>query len=734
MDKQAAILNLFLDEGTELIQKISLELLAIERNPETLSEGRMQILRAAHTMKGSASAAGADEVERKLHAFESCAQRLGSVLHVTEGVFESFHRMLDAIESAIAQVCTGQCPAVVEPPPTPSELRAVFGEDIDFSPFGVAPMASTTVRGPGAVGRGTTPDTTIRVATEKLDRQMAAVEELVRVKVGAQLRANEAQRVYDLLEDLAGVVAKLRPLNNGRGSGASARDASLNGMLDAARRYADEAFRQTEALARGVRTDADLLDTLTGRLHDDIRALRMVPVASVWSSLDRTARDVARKRKKAVLLRLEGGETEIDRDLLEQIRGALVHLLRNAIDHGIEPQAERARLGKMETSELVIRAESRRGGLRLIVRDDGRGIDPEVVRASALKSGIVSEEELRDLPESAIQLLVLRAGFSTAASLSEISGRGVGLDAVRAAVEQSGGSMELHSVPGKGTEFVLNLPLSLTTLRMLIVRVGSELFALPTGAIERVVRVEPGDVHLLDTGSAIEHDGRPVSTTRLSDVLGLPSLTLTHRQPGLVISSGGMQAVVLVDAIDEEQEIVVKSLGEYFVNVPHIAGATVLPSGRIVPVLSVPDIVRTARGVKQGNEPLFAAADAPRARSKRILIVDDSITTRTLEKSILEAVGYTVEIATDGVDALARIERGNFDLVLSDVQMPRMDGIELTKRVKASERHRGIPLVLVSSLIGDDDKKRGLQAGADAYLGKQEFRQEALLEILNRLL
>jgi chemotaxis protein histidine kinase CheA len=424
----------------------------------------------------------------------------------------------------------------------------------------------------------------------------------------------------------------------------------------------------------------------------------------------------------------------MDRDLLEAVRDPVIHLLRNAVDHGIEPGDVRHAAGKPRQGRIAIRVEGHSGGLRLTVTDDGRGLDLEAIRRRSVELELFSRDAAAQLDAQDLQALVFRPGFSTARAVSEVSGRGVGLDIVRDRVEALGGTISLESSSGAGARFELRLPLSLSTMRMLIVRVAGEVFALPASTIERVIRLGRDDVTRVDIGDACDIDGSPVLVRPLESLIdAVGSAATSERRPAVVVRSANRRLALLVDAIEGEQELVVKPMPHQLGALRRVTGATVLGDGRIVPALSVADILRELESNTMTRDAFANRAEAMAVR-KRILIVDDSITTRTLEKSVLEAVGYEVEVATDGVDALNRLERGRFDLVLSDVQMPRMDGIELVTRVRASEHHRALPMVLVSSLAGEDDRKRGLRAGADAYLDKGQFRQELLLETLERLL
>lgn len=722
------IRRLFLEEASEHVQAMNDHLLLLEGSPAEGKEALAALLRAAHTVKGTAGAAGLSRIEALVHNWESCLEELsGGRVVPDEKSIGLLYRCLDSIEAAIQEDCTGTVIVPDSPAPTLAELRDVFGKGINL----VTPVTSgDTPREEAAPMAGVDDGSTIRVSTQKVENLMTCVEDLVQMKAGGSDRERDFRKLEATLSDLGRGLERFRSLLrelNGQG-------AHFLATIDELKRKHEESERLSGILSQDLRHHTHVLDGLAERLQDDIRAVRMVPVEQAFATLPRAVRDVARKLEKNVVLNIEGGATEIDRDLVELLKDPVLHLLRNSVSHGIEFSEVRSRLGKEAEGHITIRAEGRAGGLQLTISDDGKGLDPQLIRETAVRKGLVGAEEARAMHASEVNQLIFLPGFSTAKTVDSVSGRGVGLDVVRETVERCGGSVFLESIPGMGTKFTLRLPLNLTSMRMLMLRVGSELYAVPVGAVDRVLRVSAHDVKQVDDGLACEVNGRPVAVDRLARLMGTRSQeTSAERSPAIVLRSGPHRAALLVDAIEGEQELIVKSLGSHLLRVPNISGATVQANGRIVPLLHVPDVVRSlAAGRNRGG--LFAEQSGQKTNRHRVLIADDSITTRTLEKSILEAAGYYVEVATDGVDALSKLNQGEFHLVLSDFQMPRMDGLELVARIKSDERHREIPVVLVSSLASEDDRARGLRAGADAYLGKGEFTQELLLQTLERLL
>jgi two-component system, chemotaxis family, sensor kinase CheA len=456
----------------------------------------------------------------------------------------------------------------------------------------------------------------------------------------------------------------------------------------------------------------------------------MVPFGDACLGLDRTARDVARGAGKDVELVVAGADVLLDRAVAEALRGPLVHLVRNAADHGLEAPAERAAAGKPERGQVTISAVLRGGEVEVTVADDGRGLDLGAIGARARAEGLPEDADPRTLAR-----LVFLPGFTTAGEVTDVSGRGVGLDEVRAGVEALQGSVDVETTPGRGTRFVLLVPLTLVALRALLVRAGGETLAIPATHVRRVLAVHPEDVRAIGGRDTITLDGTAVPVAVLAEVIGLPTPPPTARAasvPVLVVAAAGRLVALAVEALLVEREVQIRSLGARVRRAPHVAGAAILPDGEVSLILHVPAVIATALG-RAGATALHRALEAPRRRH-RVLLVDDSPTTRTLERSILEGAGYLVATAADGEEAWGILEREGADALVADVEMPRLDGFALTAAVRGSPRHAGLPVVLVTARDADADRARGLAAGASAYLVKSTFDQRSLLETLQQLL
>jgi two-component system chemotaxis sensor kinase CheA len=596
----------------------------------------------------------------------------------------------------------------------------------------------------------------IRVPKRRLDRLVAESAELRTARLRLDARRGELEQLDELVQRWRSewLAAKKALGRRGRrrsrmprdGNGAAlngtANGAALNGLAPGdgdlptraqrlLERTADYMRRLEQDLSRlttGFKADQRELGRAAESLENDVLGLRMEPFGELADSLLRVARDVAFAESKLVDLVIEGGEIEIDRSLLETLKAPLSHLIRNAIDHGIETTAERRRRGKPERSKLLISARLRGDVVEIEISDDGRGLDLEAIAGRARAAGIAlagGEDVSR---------LIFVHGLSTAERVTEISGRGVGLDVVKTQLEAVNGRVEVHSEAGRGTRFLIELPPSLSTSRVLFVRVAGEIFALPCASVERLVRLEVKSLRTLEGKPVAVLGGTPLPVLTLASALGLsaPLLSPDARLALVVLLVRGRRFGLGVDEVLELREVLLKPLGRRLRHFRHVSGATILPNGRLSLILNPTELVITASELSE-NVRVLETPSAIEAR-RRLLLVDDSMTTRTLERNILESAGYDVMAAPDGRSALELLERHGADLVVSDVEMPHLDGLGLLTAIRASSRFRDLPVILLTSLEAADHRQRGLDAGADAYLVKSAFDQSRLLETIRQLL
>jgi two-component system chemotaxis sensor kinase CheA len=471
-------------------------------------------------------------------------------------------------------------------------------------------------------------------------------------------------------------------------------------------------------------------------LLESSKKLVMLPMSTLGTLLPKAVRDLSRDEGKETEFVLRGDEVCIDKRVLDEMKDPLLHLLRNSVDHGVETPDVRRRAGKPARATITLAVSSVDGNqVELRVSDDGAGIDIARVTAAAIQRGVLTPEAAARLSDDAALSLVFEPELSTSPIITEVSGRGLGLAIVRETAERLGGRVSIDSRSGAGTDIRIRLPLTLATFRGVLIEAEQRLFIVPTAQVERALRFKAEHVETVEGRETLALDGRAVALVRLADVLHLPPVQRSSAPPdptpALILGAGEQRMALAVDALHDEREVLVKPLKKPLIRVRNLAGATVLGSGEVVPILNVADVLKSARSA---GAPARAAPLAPTpATAKRVLVAEDSITSRMLIKGILESAGYRVQTAVDGMAAFAALRAETFDCVVSDVEMPRMNGFDLTARIRADRSLSELPVVLVTALDSREDKERGIDVGANAYLVKSSLDQSNLLETLRRL-
>jgi two-component system, chemotaxis family, sensor kinase CheA len=662
-----ALIQIFREEATEHLDGIVACLLAVEAG-QASDKTTDALFRHAHSIKGSAGMVGLQEAGAIANAIEDVLQTAREAGALSPLLTEPLLHATDALRRAVA----GERGVVT------AAVKALAVKTPENGP----PAENGTQNGP-ATDNGPAEDWPVEHGKETGD----APKDVARSR-SIRVAAHKVDRILDAVGETV--------LHHRR----------MEHLLDGAPRQADEAIEQ----------EVDRGERLLDELQETVLELRMVPLSSITSSLPRAVRDLAAAEGKQIDLEITGAETQLDRVLLDGMSEAINHLLRNAVAHGIEPPDVREHAGKPRRGVLELHAEPRGGQVAIEVRDDGGG-----VTAAALAEGVRRGSLVDVLAE---------AGFSTAEGVSEIAGRGVGLDAVKRQVESVGGSLAIDTEPGKGTCTTLLLPVTLALLRVLIVRRGDQRFGLPLASVTEVIAVE----HMMMLGGRPSIQVREESL-RLSDlapVLGIVAPDLPEVSRALVVDATNGRLAVACEEVIGEQEVVVKPLGRPLAGVSGYLGAAILSDGAVVLVLDPAHLVRQAPHAPAVRA---SAAAAPTERqAPKALVVDDQFMVRELQRSILSASGYRVEVACDGREALNALRaQGDFDIVVTDLQMPEMDGLELLATIRADPDRSSLPVVVVTSRGDEEDRKRGAEAGADAYIVKEEFDQQALLETVKRL-
>jgi two-component system chemotaxis sensor kinase CheA len=741
---RSAFIGKFQEEAGEYLQRLNEGVITLEADPGN-RELVDQMLRDAHTLKGSSRMVGLMEISDVAHRLEDIMVKVrdGQMAYVPE-MSDSFFEALDMIVFL--------CENAGKPLPTDVDIEglnarlaaiAVGGDDTVGPAIPADPEPAIEAEIPEAADgepvRAQRDDTikvkeqqTIRIRTHQLDSLLNLISEVVIGQIKAEQRSIDIRGLSGHLTEVWQAWGRIKAAAGQLAEHDEA--AALLQELSGVDAGLSDARRALGGIAKDYQEDVSRASTVVSDLQEQGMQLRMLPVSTIFSAYPRAVRDLAHGFKKQVDLIIEGADTELDKKVLEEINDPLIHIMRNAVDHGVESPEVRVAAGKPATGTVRMAARQEGDHIVIEISDDGAGIDPDRVRAAAVRKGYLSESEALAMSDREATYLIFESGFSTAAIITEISGRGVGMDVVRQyVVEKLKGSLDVISELGRGSTFRLTIPLTLAIIRALMLRVGDRVFAIPTQTIEETLRVAPSEILKAEGREVIRRQRRTVPLVRLGDILGVTHTPTGTKVPIATIGFSGHRMGFVVDSFIGEQQIVIKTLGSHLKRVENVAGVTVLGAGEVVVILNVPDLMANAR-TRSGMRAREARA-TERQGPKRILICEDSFTTRELERSIFEAAGYDVEVAMDGAQGLALLRQGlEVDAVVTDVQMPNMTGFELTKSIKSDPALEAIPVVIVTSLERDEEKAEGIEAGADAYITKSVFNQDTLLETVERLI
>lgn len=734
--------DLFRIEAEGQTQALTTALLALEQDP---ARGDMleQCMRAAHSLKGAARIVGIQPAVTVAHAMEDLfvlaqagtvrlAQAridlllggvdLLSALAAADGGEAGFDAAIWQAEAERFAAGLAMAAADVRTVPAPDAPPAVL-------PVPVAPPTEPARPG-GALVPG---DRALRVSAENLNRLLdMAGESLV-----------ESRRLAPLERSLL----RLGRMQRQAAGALDALQAALPmALLDERARLAlDEARRQMTDCRRYLADRLDALEAsnhrttdLAHRLYDQALMVRMRPFADGMTAFPRMVRDLARELGKQVRLEVLGERTQVDRDILEKLDAPLGHLLRNALDHGMESPDERRAAGKPVEGVIRIEASHQAGALQIIVSDDGRGIDPDSIRRAVVARRQAGEETAARMSDAELLEFLFLPGFTMKGDVTEISGRGVGLDSVQDMIRQVRGRVRIASRPGEGTRFRLELPLTLSVVRALLVEIGGEPYAFPFAHIAGAVKIAADQVRTVEGRQHVTHDGQAVALVGAHQVLGCPAPADSDDALSVVLLGGpGALFALAVDRFVGGRDLVVQPLDPRLGKMKDISAAALTEDGAPLLILDVEDLVTSLEKLAATDRltPVGRTIGAgPTGRRKRVLVVDDSFTVRELQRKLLDHHGYAVEVAVDGMDGWNALRGERFDLVVSDVDMPRMDGIELVRRIREDPVLKAMPVMILSYKDRDEDRRRGLDVGADYYLTKGSFQNDALIEAVTDLI
>ncbi|MFL1546617.1 hybrid sensor histidine kinase/response regulator [Pseudomonas sp. M5A4_2d] len=748
--RDASLLELFSLEADAQTQVLNAGLLALERNP-TQADQLEACMRAAHSLKGAARIVGVDAGVSVAHVMEDCLvsaqenrlylqpEHIDALLQGTDLLMRIATPGNDVgpadIEAYVALMerllDPSQPIARVEPAPTPKPAPAPVLEEL---PPEIEPAASATPSAP----RQNKPMTeggerVLRVTAERLNSLLdLSSKSLV-----------ETQRLKPYLASMQ----RLKRIQSNSVRALDTLDGQLKALdlsLEAQEALADtrRLLSEAQALLAEKTAELDEFGWQAGQraqvLYDTALACRMRPFADVLAGQVRMVRDLGRSLGKQVRLEIEGEKTQVDRDVLEKLEAPLTHLLRNAVDHGIEMPEQRMLAGKPAEGLIRLRASHQAGLLVLELSDDGNGVDLERLRGTIVDRHLSPLETALRLSEEELLTFLFLPGFSLRDKVTEVSGRGVGLDAVQHMVRQLRGAVVLEQTAGQGSRFHLEVPLTLSVVRSLVVEVGEEAYAFPLAHIERMCDLAPDDIVQLEGRQHFWHEGRHVGLVAASQLLQRPP-GQSNEETLKVVVIRERDAVygIAVERFIGERTLVVLPLDDRLGKVQDISAGALLDDGSVVLIVDVEDMLRSVdKLLNTGRLERIArrsqqAAEAPR---KRVLVVDDSLTVRELQRKLLLNRGYEVAVAVDGMDGWNALRSEDFDLLITDIDMPRMDGIELVTLLRRDSRLQSLPVMVVSYKDREEDRRRGLDAGADYYLAKASFHDDALLDAVMELI
>jgi two-component system, chemotaxis family, sensor histidine kinase and response regulator WspE len=774
-----SMLELFKLEAESHCAALSEGLLALEKSPSNRSVVE-PLMRAAHSIKGAARIVGLDVIVSLAHVMEECflaakdgrevlvPARIDQLLRAVD-VLEEIRALAEAdlpawthaqADRIAALVAALQAAPPAEPgpaapaatlatpsPPTPDPAGALTPMEPQPEPMPAERLADVRVANVavGAAVAGSAASS-VRVAASVLNRMLFLAGE----------STVEATRLQSLRNLMAGLKARERTLDqavqalrerlrderrsvlSGSGSagepGNADTDKSFSAVAAAASQVqsalADQSARFDEAFRR--------LEELSGALYTEVLRSRMRPFSEGVTAFPRMVRDIARQLGKNVGLRIQGETVEVDRDTLQKLESPLTHMIRNSLDHGIEMPDERAAAGKPAMATITLSARHQSGSLIIEIRDDGRGIDPERIRSKVVERRMVEASTAARLTDQELFEFLFLPGFSTKQAVTELSGRGVGLDVVQSAVREVSGAVAIDSEFGRGTRFLIRLPVTRSVIRAALVRVAGELYAVPLARLDRIVALTNADIQPVQGCLQFTLEDQSVGLIHAAEVLGGQQFSaagdVAH---ALIIGSGEARCGLVVDQLCGEEDLVVRPLDPRLGGVPYIAAAAIRSDGAPVFVVDVDDMLRLLKESLAGGRSFgLAAATAPPQgkERRRILVVDDSITVREVERQLLIRRGYKVDVAVDGREGFAALRAGRYDLLVTDVDMPRMTGIELIRAARREPRFADLPIIIVSYKDREEDRLLGLEAGATAYLTKSSFQDDSLIRMVEGLI
>ena len=757
-------------EAREHLTKIASELIVLEKSDSEAGKAKLieSVFREAHSLKGASRAVNLYDIETICQNLENLfaaiknkeiisSPRLFDIAHTSVDLITKYlsagedkeriavKEELDIAAGSISEILLSDYQEPVPAVPVKEEKKELLSED-DFKgkireeEVQKAVPSKPVLKREGKSGSAET----IRILASKLDSLLIDTEEMLFSKLSYEQLTVEINALSSKLSDLKKNRNKIlthfkktgQKENSKEKKEFSYNSSEIVEIIESNSDLIKELDNKIQALYKSSRQNNLVLSNMIKTLIDDIKEIMMLPFSYLFDLMPKIVRDLSRDLGKEIDFETTGSEIEVDRRILEELRDPLIHIIRNSIDHGIESPSERESKSKNAIGKISVSVFQRESNkVEILIRDDGKGINYTKVKSIAVKKGYISAEQSADMTEEESLQLIFESDISTSSVITDISGRGLGMAIVKEKVEKLGGSIHVTSVMDEGTGLLLTLPVTLSTFRGIIVSCDEKYFVVPTIYVQQAIRGRKSEIKTVGSKETILVNGVTTSLVSTGDILGIKRKNNKGSDEFftcMVLFSSNRKVAFIVDEIVNEQEILVKPFNRQLENLKFVTGATILGDGKVVPILNIPGILSTVD--KLGSTGIRKPDDENAEIKKDILVVDDSITSRMLIRDILESSGFNVKTASDGIDAFTVLKTEKFDLVVSDVEMPRMNGFELTAKIRKDNALLNLPVILITALAKQEDRERGIDSGANAYIVKSSFDQSNLLEIIHRLI
>jgi len=780
MDDMMELLEDFLIEAFEMIEEMDQDLIELENNPDDL-DLLNKIFRVAHTIKGSGGFLNFDKLTHLTHHMEAVLDKARKgELRITPEIMDVILESVDAMKAILSYIRDhgNDSSPDVEIEPIVKKLDAIvngtFGsseeetneskdegkinldeisldniDDIDVSELSPEELDAVLEKLVEDINTPPEEAKEEKEAKKSEEKNEDKVEEEPKQETTPEVKKEttptpkqdttpKAQAKKELKKQMVSTkeqtirvdVKRLDQLMNLIGELVLAKNRLIKIYNDVEERYEGEKF--LEELNQVVSS----ISIVTTDLQIAVMKTRMLPIGKVFNKFPRLVRDLSRELGKKVKLIIEGEDTELDKSIIEEIGDPLVHMIRNAVDHGIEPPEERVKKGKPEEGTIWLKAYNEGNMIVIEIKDDGKGMDANILKQKAIEKGIITPQEAENMSDKEAFMLIFKPGFSTAEKVTNVSGRGVGMDVVKTNIEKLNGIIEIDSVPGKGTTIKLKIPLTLAIIQALLVASQEDLFAVPLSNVIETVRIVEEDIYTIEGKSVLKLRDEVLPLVNMADIFEIEKILEPEKYLYVVILGLGATKIgLIVDRFIGQEEIVIKSLGEFLKGLPGIAGATIRGDGRVTLIVDVASLMKLAKDTHNKKIVTESLKEAKKKKEKPedyvVMIVDDSAMDRKIMRGALEELGVTILEAKDGVEALNLLKQNDVDAMLIDIEMPRMDGYTLAQEIRKYNKYRKLPLVAVTSRATKSDRVRGVEVGMNEYITKP-YTQEYLKNVVKR--